>query len=89
LKFLIEQDKMKLNSKPLISELKTFIAAGVSFKAKAGQHDDLVSALLLVIRMSVILADWDPAVFDLLSVDGRMDDDWEAPMPIFISSNIA
>jgi hypothetical protein len=89
LKFLIEQDKMKLNSKPLISELKTFIAADVSFKAKAGQHDDLVSALLLVIRMSVILADWDPAVFDLLSVDGRMDDDWEAPMPIFISSNIA
>ena len=89
LKFLIEQDKMKLNSKPLISELKTFIASGVSFKAKTGQHDDLVSSLLLVIRMSVILADWDPAVFDLLSVDGRMDDDWEAPMPIFISSNVA
>ena len=88
LKFLIEEDKMKINSRPLLSELKTFIAAGISFKAKQGQHDDLVAALLLVIRMSVILADWDPKVFETLSVNGHLDEDWEAPMPIFISSNM-
>jgi hypothetical protein len=78
---------MTIYSKTLISELKTFIAAGVTFKAKEGQHDDLVSALLLIIRMTVILADWDPLVFDKLSIEGALDDDWEAPLPIFISSN--
>lgn len=88
LKFLIEEDKMKLNSRPLLSELKTFIAAGISFKAKSGQHDDLVAALLLIIRMSVVLADWDPKIFETLSVNGHFDEDWEAPMPIFISTNV-
>ena len=48
LKYFIEQDQMKINSKALLSELKTFIAAGVTYKAKTGQHDDLVSALLLI-----------------------------------------
>ena len=40
LKYLIEEGKMAVNSKILLSELKTFIASGVSFKAKQGQHDD-------------------------------------------------
>ena len=78
---------MKLHSKPLISELKTFVANGITFKAKDGQHDDLVSALLLLVRMSVILAEWDPAVFETLSVnDIHLEEDWEPPLPIFISS---
>jgi hypothetical protein len=87
LKYLVEEDKMKLNSKSLISELKSFIAAGTSFKAKAGQHDDLVSALLLIIRMSVVLAEWDPKVFETLSINNGMEEDWDAPLPIFISTN--
>ena len=86
LKFLVEEDKIKINSKILISELKTFIASGVSFKAKEGQHDDLVAALLLLIRMSVVLADWDPAVFEIMSVNDDFNDDWEPPLPIFVSS---
>jgi len=89
LKFFLEQDRMKIYSKGLISELKTYIAAGVSFKAKVGEHDDLVAALLLIIRMSVVLAEWDPLVFERLSIDGHEDDDWEAPLPIFVSSNVA
>ena len=70
----------------LISELKTFVANGITFKAKDGHHDDLVSAMLLLVRMSVVLAEWDPAVFETLSVnDVPLDDDWEPPLPIFIS----
>jgi hypothetical protein len=88
LKFLIEENKMHINSKILLSELKTFIASGVSFKAKTGQHDDLVAALLLVVRMSVILADWDPKVFESLSTNTGMEEDWEPPLPIFVSSSI-
>jgi hypothetical protein len=87
-KFLIEEGKMKLHSRPLISELKTFIAAGTSFKAKVGQHDDLVSALLLIVRMSVVLADWDPGVFENLRVTSELDEDWEMPLPIYISTGL-
>jgi hypothetical protein len=80
---------MSINSKPLISELKTFIATGVTFKAKQGEQDDLVSALLLMVRVSQVLADWDVRVFDTItSGDPFDDDDWEMPMPIFISSNL-
>ena len=89
-KYMIEEDKMKLNSRPLISELKTYIAAGVTFKAKIGQHDDLVASLLLIMRMSILLAEWDPAVFETVRVASEMDSEgmWEAPMPIFISSGL-
>jgi hypothetical protein len=87
LKFLIEENKMQINSKALISELKSFIAHGVGFKAKVGQHDDLVAGLLLIIRMSVVLAEWDPVVFEKLSVEG-FDEDWVPPLPLFVSHNL-
>ena len=88
LKHLIESGKMKIKSKVLISELKAFIAHGTTFEAKTGETDDLVSALLLSVRMSAVLADWDQRVFDTMS--GKLDDDdadFEPPMPIFISSS--
>jgi hypothetical protein len=88
LKFLIEEEKMKIYSRALISELKTFIAAGTTYKAKVGQHDDLVSSLLLVIRMSVLLAEWDPRVFEVLKVTGEIDESWEPPLPIYISTGV-
>jgi hypothetical protein len=86
LKHIIESNQMQLNSKSLISELKSFIASGFSFKAKSGDHDDLVSALLLIVRMSQLVADWDPRVFETLS-GVHTEDDYEAPLPIFVSSN--
>jgi hypothetical protein len=88
-KYLIEEDKMQLNSRPLISELKTYIAAGTSFKAKVGEHDDLVAALLLIIRMSVLLAEWDPRVFEQLKVQSDWaEEELELPLPIYISTGL-
>jgi hypothetical protein len=87
LKYLIEANKLKVNSKALISELKAFIASGISFKAKSGETDDLVSAMLLAVRMSAVMADWDQRVFEVMT--GRFDDDendYEPPMPIFVST---
>jgi hypothetical protein len=78
---------MKINSRPLISELKAFIASGVSFKAKSGETDDLVSAMLLTVRMSAVMADWDNRVFEVMT--GKLDEDdedFEPPMPIFVST---
>lgn len=84
MKNLIEMHKMKLHSKPLISELKTFIAHGVGFGAKPGEHDDLVSAVLLVIRMAAVLADWDPKIYEKMTE--KLSED-QMPMPIYVSSN--
>lgn len=51
LKQLIESKKMKINSRSLISELKTFVAHGGSYAAKSGETDDLVMSTLLIVRM--------------------------------------
>jgi hypothetical protein len=88
LKHLIETGKMKVNSKAFISELKAFIAAGITFKAKTGETDDLVSAMLLAVRMNAVLADWDQRIFDVMTDSGDDgSEDYEPPMPIFVSSN--
>jgi hypothetical protein len=51
LKNLLESGKMTIYSSSLISELKTFIANGGSYAAKAGETDDLVMSSLLAVRM--------------------------------------
>jgi hypothetical protein len=84
LKHLVESERLKVNSKAFISELKTFIAKDVSFEAKVGQHDDLVSAMLLAIRMALMLQDWDPAIYDKMREE--REDEFLMPMPIYISN---
>lgn len=54
-KILIESGRMKLHSRSLISELKTFVASGSGYAAKPGETDDLVMATLLVVRMMMML----------------------------------
>jgi hypothetical protein len=87
LKYLIEANKMLINSRPLISELKSFVASGITYKAKLEEQDDLVSACLLIVRMTQILADWDSKIFDVYSTNEVWDsEDYEPPMPIYIST---
>jgi hypothetical protein len=83
LKNMLETQKMKIYSKPLVSELKTFVATGIGFNAKTGEHDDLISGVLLIIRMASVLADWDPQIYDKLTEKITED---QMPMPIFVSS---
>jgi hypothetical protein len=85
LKQLIESKQIKVNSKLLVTELKTFVAQGITFKAKVGQHDDLVSALLLVMRMVMLLQDWDPSIYDKMRDHTGMEEH-DLPMPIYIST---
>ena len=85
LKTMIENDKLVVHSKPLISELKGYIATGSSYQAKQGASDDLISALLLTIRMMAVLKDWDPKIYNTFTQ--AEDDDYDPPMPIFMSNN--
>lgn len=84
LKHLIETNRLTITSKPLISELKAFVSKGLGFEGKVGAHDDLVSSLLLALRMIMVLQEWDPAIYEKLREE--RDDEFEMPMPIYISS---
>jgi hypothetical protein len=81
LKNLIESKRMTIVSKPLISELKTFVASGSSYAAKPGETDDLVMALILVVRMAMLLQSFDS------QIDYTMKDSLEdvvEPMPFWV-----
>jgi hypothetical protein len=85
LKNMLERYKMEIYSKPLISELKTFVASGTGFNAKSGEHDDLVSATLLCIRMASVLSDWDPKIYEKMTE--KLSEE-QMPLPIFVSVSI-
>jgi hypothetical protein len=87
LKSLMDSRRMTVRSRPLIKEMKNFVASGGSFAAKYGETDDLISATLLCIRLLIILSDWDPDLGERLQDVAMIDvTDVEevAPMPILI-----
>ena len=85
LKSLIETRRMNIASKVLLSELKTFVAAGNSYAAKIGEHDDLVMAVLLILRMLQMLQNFDSG-FDEELRDNA--DSFVEPMPFVMVSGI-
>lgn len=80
-KNLVETKKIVLASKPLISELKTFVAAGNSYQAKIGETDDLVMSMLLAVRMAVFLREFDPSLDEKLRDTA---DEMIMPMPFIM-----
>ena len=81
LKSLVESKKLKVHSKNLISELKTFVANGGSYAAKVGETDDLVMSLVLITRMMQGLQSFD-ANLDTAMRDHN--DSFVEPMPFVI-----
>ena len=85
MKSLVETNKLHIRSKTLITELKNYVSKGDSFAAKSGEHDDLVSALLLIVRMSQNISKWDDATAHMLRDDLLHDiDELLEPMPISV-----
>lgn len=85
-KRLLEQDRIHIKSKALISELKNFVARGNSFSAKPGMMDDLVMAMMLNVRMVNYISTFEDAVYSVVNsgivdVDDDYDDD-DGPMPV-------
>jgi hypothetical protein len=78
-KTLVETKKLKINSKSLVSELKTFVALGGSYEAKVGETDDLVMSSLLTVRMFQVLGDYH------YNLEERISDHEEfiQPLPFF------
>jgi len=80
-KLWMETGKIKLCSKSLISELKTFVAHGVSYQGKVGETDDLVMATLLAVRMILHLRMYDSRISNGLAMEPA---DIIAPMPFVV-----
>jgi len=80
LKHWVETEKLEVASKPLLRELKTFIAKGNSYSAKSGETDDLVMAVNLIVRMSLEVSKYEEEAFDYLNDDFE-DSDGMEPMP--------
>jgi hypothetical protein len=78
LKNLVESKTLTVFSKSLISEFKHFVAHGASYAAKPGEHDDLVMALLLTVRMFQLLKDYHKELSTQFSDFGDIE---IAPMP--------
>ena len=84
-KRLLEQDRIHIKSKALVSELKNFVSRGNSFKAKPGEMDDLVMAMMLNVRMINYISTFEDAVYDVVNsgiVDTDDYDDDDAPLPV-------
>lgn len=79
LKNLIELDKLTITSKKLVSELKTFIAVENTYKAKVGETDNLVSAMLVCTRMLTLIQNYLP---DLNDNEDDIDED--IPLPFLV-----
>jgi hypothetical protein len=73
---------MKIHSIPLISELKTFVAHGMSYAAKTGETDDLVMSTILAVRMMQQLMSYHPEMDKQMRDFGEM---YTPPLP-FIAS---
>lgn len=81
LKHWVETKKMSIHSRALIGELKTFVSHGASYSAKQGEKDDLVSAALLIVRMAIILKQYDSDAH--AELQDTVDDIIE-PMPFIV-----
>lgn len=82
LKTYIENDKLKIYSPLLISELKTFVSSGASYAAKLGDTDDLVMSLILAVRMMQVIKTYDADLDEYLSDTA---DDFVEPLPFIMS----
>jgi len=87
-KSLVESDRLKINSANLIRQLKNFVSTGPGFAAKQGEHDDLVLATLLIVRMLDVVLAWGADGGDLREhiSEGELfvEDGTVDPMPVVV-----
>ena len=72
LKEMVEKNTIKIVSKMLLQELKEFSRKAGGYEARPGSTDDLVSAMLIIMRLLREMASFEQEAFDKLHA---MDDD--------------
>lgn len=77
----METFRMEVASVELHKQLSNFVKYGIDdgiYKAKSGQHDDLVSAVLLVTRMIDIISRFENETSGV--VNDRIDPNYRRPL---------
>lgn len=85
LKSLVETGRLVVNSQALLKQLKMFVAKGSSFAGKAGEKDDLVMAMVLVVRMLDIVKNRLDDIEEFKEGVEDFDDPFAAPLPFLFS----
>lgn len=85
-KVLVENQKLQIRSKNLVHELKYFIAKGNGYEATVGEHDDLISAMLLNVRMVQHISMWNSDLHETINsnVGGEYNEDEDYPLPMLV-----
>ena len=84
-KSLVETNRMHIRSRALITQIKNYVARGDSFAGKSGEHDDLVSAVLLIVKMSQIISKWDDKTAEKFQDQDLQDlQDLLEPLPVSV-----
>lgn len=66
LKQIVESGRIKINSKILIAELKSFVRKRQSYEAQYGSTDDCVTATLIILRLLEEIAMYEQEAFNQL-----------------------
>jgi len=83
LKSIIERDKMGINSRALITELKSFVSKGAGYAAKGSEHDDLVMSCLLIVKMLEKIMNFDDFVRETFKESVEDGDSSTTRMPLW------
>lgn len=67
LKQMIEAGKIDVKSENLLKELKSFVSTKGSYAAQSGATDDLISALLIIVRLLSEMATYEQRAFDIVN----------------------
>ena len=95
LKEMVERNVITIRSRALVSELKSYVRKGGSYAAKTGATDDLISGILIAIRLLEEIASFDQDAYNTLYThsyseygDGEYqaysDTDTDTPLPFII-----
>jgi len=66
LKEMLEKHNLHIKSRLLLAELKSYVRTRGAYAAQAGSTDDIISAVLIVIRLVEEIASYDQLAFDKL-----------------------
>lgn len=88
LKKLVEKGQIEIASEALLKELNDFIArdlTSTTFAAKDGCTDDLVSAMLIIVRIITVVSKYQTTLAD--KVQESLDEDFRKPLPMVSYNN--
>jgi len=84
LKTLVESNRLKINSKSLVRQLKFFVSHRDTFAAKPGEHDDCVMSTLLCVRLMQMVTNWDDRISEAMKDALYEDNEARDPLPFAI-----